>query len=65
MTMMAIPGTTKIPNAEANFAALKVTVTKDEATLLEELGAQVAGNRGNEAYENMGLEGNMKKVSGA
>lgn len=65
LTMIAIPGTTKIPNAEANFAALRVTVTKEEATLLEELGAQVAGNRGNEAYENMGLEGNMKKVSGA
>eukprot|EP00435_Cladocopium_sp_Y103_P028644 s48_g7.t1 len=50
-------GTTKIANAEANFAA-----RSEEATLLEELGAQVAGNRGNEAYENMGLEGNMKKV---
>eukprot|EP00913_Durusdinium_trenchii_P026121 g24504.t1 len=79
LTMIAIPGTTKIANAEANFAGLKVTITKDlgapsrrrveleaklqrvrggcpsgprtqeEATLLEELGAQVAGNRGNES----------------
>jgi len=63
LTMIAIPGTTKIANAEANFAGLKVTITKEEATLLEELGAQVAGNRGNESYENMSIEGNMKKAA--
>lgn len=65
LSMIAIPGTTKIPNAEANLASLKVTITKEEAKVLEELGAQVAGNRGNEGYENMSLEGNMKKAAGA
>lgn len=76
--MIAIPGTTKAANAQANFDGLKVSLSKEEASVLEELGAQVAGDRGNEAslgaskslramwhvrYAKLGLEGNMKKAA--
>jgi len=61
---IAIPGTTKIANAKTNIDSVGITITKEDATVLEELAQLVAGNRGNEQYEGMSIEGNMKKMQG-
>jgi len=63
--MVAIPGTTKIANAKTNMDGVNIELTKEDAAILEELGTKVAGERGNEGYANMSLEGNMEKVKAA
>jgi len=61
---IAIPGTTKIANAKTNIDSVGITLTKEDAAALEELAALVAGKRGNDWYEGVSLEGNMKKMDG-
>ena len=46
--VVAIPGTTKLKNLESNLGALDVTLTDQDRAALDELGAQVAGERYNE-----------------
>jgi len=60
--MVAIPGTTKIANAKTNMDSIAVELTKEEAAVLEELGTKVAGDRGNEGYADMSIEGNLAKA---
>eukprot|EP00439_Symbiodinium_sp_Y106_P038605 s919_g4.t1 len=63
LTMIAIPGTTKIANAKTNLDSLPIKLSKEEADQLEELAAMVAGERGNESYQGMSIEGNMKAAA--
>ncbi|CAJ1387111.1 unnamed protein product [Effrenium voratum] len=61
LSMIAIPGTTKIANAKTNLASLGVALTPEDAAALEALASAVAGDRGNERYLTMSIEGNMTK----
>jgi aryl-alcohol dehydrogenase-like predicted oxidoreductase len=45
VTVIPIPGTTKVANAQSNFMASQVEVTEEEGALLEELANQVEGTR--------------------
>lgn len=63
VTVVPIPGTTKAKNAADNITSLSVNLTDEEAGQLEELGALVAGERGNDMYKQMSLEGQMAKSS--
>eukprot|EP00929_Paragymnodinium_shiwhaense_P109019 TRINITY_DN75385_c0_g1_i1.p1 TRINITY_DN75385_c0_g1~~TRINITY_DN75385_c0_g1_i1.p1 ORF type:complete len:334 (+),score=99.58 TRINITY_DN75385_c0_g1_i1:78-1079(+) len=56
VTVVPIPGTTKVKNAEANIGALEVTLSDEELQQLTDIGATVAGLRGNEQYLSMGIE---------
>jgi len=62
VTVVPIPGTTKSQRAAENLAALKVVLSDSEAAKLQELGALVAGARGNEQYQASSLEGQMAKL---
>jgi len=57
VNMIAIPGTTKVANASSNIGALEVQLSEQEMKDLTELGQLVAGERGNEQYKAMSLEG--------
>ena len=54
-----IPGTTKAAHATANFEAQALELSASEMRALEQLGATVAGERGNESYKSMAIEGKM------
>jgi len=56
ISMVPIPGTTKLKRAEENAAATSVELTAEEMKSLEELGAAVVGARGNESYVKRALE---------
>lgn len=63
LTVVPIPGTTKVVNAKTNIDSLHVKLSKEEASTLEELGSMVAGKRGSEGYENMSMEGHLTKAA--
>lgn len=56
VTVIPIPGTTKIPNALSNIKATTLDVNKDDVKTLESLAGMVAGARGNESYVKIGIE---------
>jgi aryl-alcohol dehydrogenase-like predicted oxidoreductase len=60
VTVVPIPGTTKAERAAENWASLDAQLTDSEMAQLETLGSLVAGARGNESYQNMSLEGQMR-----
>lgn len=62
VVVVPIPGTTKVANARDNIGGVGVELTDEEAAQLEELGGLVAGARGNEQYQQMSIEGNIKKA---
>lgn len=50
VSMIAIPGTTKLDNAIANIDSLQVKLTDEQIASLEALAKNVVGARGNEMY---------------
>eukprot|EP00051_Salpingoeca_urceolata_P004490 m.65371 g.65371 ORF g.65371 m.65371 type:complete len:775 (-) comp13662_c0_seq1:62-2386(-) len=62
VTVIPIPGTTKIKHAADNVASEKVQLTDADITKLEEIGAQVAGDRADEAYQARAVEGQADKT---
>jgi aryl-alcohol dehydrogenase-like predicted oxidoreductase len=54
--VVPIPGTTKVANAKDNIASLSTQLNDEEAGQLEALAAAVAGARGSELYQSMGIE---------
>jgi aryl-alcohol dehydrogenase-like predicted oxidoreductase len=59
--LMPIPGTTKIANANTNISSTSVTIDDEEASKLEELAGSIVGERADEGYMNMGIEGQKDK----
>lgn len=62
VTMVPIPGTTKLQNARDNIASLATALTGAEMIELEALGALVAGDRATEEYQRASLEGQQSKL---
>mmetsp|Transcript_5987 Transcript_5987/g.14273 ORF Transcript_5987/g.14273 Transcript_5987/m.14273 type:complete len:337 (+) Transcript_5987:36-1046(+) len=60
--VLPIPGTTKIANAQSNIAAAKIKLSPEEVRKLEQVGAAVAGARGDESYTKFGIEGQQAKL---
>lgn len=60
VSVIPIPGTTKIAHAKDNIASEKISLTAEEVSQLEEIGAAVEGDRGNDSYTKMGIEGQME-----
>ena len=58
--VLPIPGTTKIKNLDSNLGATDIAITPDEMKLLEDIGHQVSGDRGDEWYMSMGIEGHLE-----
>jgi len=62
LDVMAIPGTTKIANAKTNIDGVSIALTKEDAAVLEELGAKVAGDRYSAALAQNSIESNVEKA---
>ena len=61
VTVVPIPGTTKIPNAVSNMEAVNVTITdENEMKTLEGLADLVAGGRYDDGHLQMTIEGQQK-----
>jgi aryl-alcohol dehydrogenase-like predicted oxidoreductase len=56
VTVLPIPGTTKLAHALDNIAASKVELSDAEVEALGKLGEEVAGDRGNESYRKNAYE---------
>lgn len=56
VSVVPIPGTTKLQHAKDNIAAAQITLEDSDMAILEELASQVAGNRGDEGYMSLGFE---------
>ena len=61
--VIPIPGTTKIKYALDNIASEAIVLSETEMEKLEAIGAQVAGERGSEAYRDSGFEVQHKKMN--
>lgn len=59
VSVIPIPGTTKIAHARDNIAAEGILLSLEEMAALEEIGATVEGDRGDESYKKMSLEGQL------
>jgi len=59
VAMVPIPGTTKLKHATDNMGGADLELADDDMKALAELGALVAGARGNESYQTMSLEGQL------
>lgn len=57
--VLPIPGTTKVKNLIANLAATEISIDSKEMQTLEELASKVAGERADEQYLEMGMEGHL------
>merc|ERR1712080_66369 len=55
VSVMPIPGTTKIANALSNIASTKISISDEESKLLESLAEQVTGDR----YDAMAMKSTM------
>jgi adenylate kinase len=62
VTMVAIPGSTKIPNAVSNLESLQVRLSVQEMQLLGSLAGKVQGARGNPQYLQSAVEGQRSKM---
>ena len=56
VTVVPIPGSTKITNATSNAGSVKITISDADTELLESLADQVAGARGDEWYMSLSIE---------
>jgi len=56
VTVIPIPGSTKVQNASNNLGAIKVDISDEDCGELELLADQVAGARGNEQYMSRSIE---------
>ena len=56
VTVVPIPGSTKITNAISNAGSVTITISDADTELLESLADQVAGARGNEWYMSRSIE---------
>lgn len=59
VTVIPIPGTTKTKHATSNIQAADVSISDAEMAPLEEIGARVSGERGDEQYKSMGIEAQL------
>ena len=59
VAVIPIPGTTKLKHAKDNIASESISLTAEDMTLLEEIGAAVAGARGDESYQKLAIEGQL------
>ena len=59
VSMIVIPGTTKVANASSNIGSLDVALSEQEMKDLTELRNLVAGERGNEVYKGSALESQL------
>lgn len=59
VTVIPIPGTTKTKHAASNIQAAGVAISDADMGPLEEIGAKVAGERGDESYTDMGIEAQL------
>lgn len=50
VSVIPIPGSTKIRNAASNLGAVDIKISYADCRVLEGLAGQVAGERGNEGY---------------
>jgi aryl-alcohol dehydrogenase-like predicted oxidoreductase len=50
VSVIPIPGTTKLQNATSNFGAVKISLSDYDCRALESIADQVAGERENESY---------------
>jgi len=57
VTVIPIPGTTKAKHALSNIAAADILIDDEAMKALEAIGDKVAGERGDESYKSMGIEG--------
>jgi aryl-alcohol dehydrogenase-like predicted oxidoreductase len=60
VSMVPIPGTTKLKNASDNAGAIGIDLSQNEMRELEKLGTSVAGDRAQQDYLNRSLEGQSK-----
>ena len=56
VTVVPIPGTTKIDNALSNFQSVNVTISAEDSNILEGLANQVAGERYEESFMSASIE---------
>ena len=61
VTVIPIPGSTKVANALSNAASVDIKIPPAEYAALTELGTHIAGARGDERYLSAALEGQMHK----
>lgn len=60
VSVLPIPGTTKLANARANVEAAKVVLEPEDMSALETVAARTAGPRGNEHYLKGAFESQLK-----
>jgi aryl-alcohol dehydrogenase-like predicted oxidoreductase len=56
VSVIPIPGTTKLQNASTNFGSVKINISDADAQVLEGLADQVAGERAGEGYLAVSIE---------
>ena len=56
VTVVPIPGTTKIDNAKVNIGSVNIQLSNDDCQVLERLSKDVVGERGNERYMSLSIE---------
>lgn len=56
VTVVPIPGSSKVEHAKDNLGAVKLSISDEDSAVLESLSKQVAGARGDESYVAMGIE---------
>eukprot|EP00039_Didymoeca_costata_P027419 m.18353 g.18353 ORF g.18353 m.18353 type:complete len:338 (+) comp6291_c0_seq1:116-1129(+) len=59
VTVVPIPGTTKIAHMKTNVTATTVELNAEEVAKMDEIGSTVAGARGDERYRKMAAEGSV------
>ena len=61
VTVIPIPGSTKVANALSNASSMDIKIPPEEYAALTELGTHIAGARADEARLGAALEGQMRK----
>jgi aryl-alcohol dehydrogenase-like predicted oxidoreductase len=56
VTVIPIPGTTKLDNVANNVGSVTINVSDEDSAVLEGLAERVAGERGNEGYMSRSIE---------
>jgi len=59
VTVIPIPGTTKLKHGKENLVAETISLTEEEMGQLEKIAEAVAGARGNVEYHKMAIEGQL------
>lgn len=56
VTVVPIPGTTKLVNAHSNFGSVQIAIADEDSKGLESLACLVAGERGDKGYLSVSIE---------